>query len=159
MAKHNEVGLTGNLGKNAEYRPEVGTGLATFSLAYNRYRPSEEGYTKSPPMWFRCVAWGDIARKVAGLKKGDRVSLVGRLESREWQDTKGDKHLSIEIVVESIFLATSLKAADVNLSDADMPLNRTPAPVAKASTTTPKTEASKPAAKGKGRKPTSKPTA
>ena len=136
MANNNEVRITGNLGKDAEFRPSVGNGLATFSLAYNRYRPTEDGYAKMPTNWFRCVAWGKLADKVARLKKGDRVAVVGRLESREWEDTKGVKHSAIEIVVESISLAAAIKDQEVQEGVAtkdyedDVPLTR---PVAQSS--------------------------
>jgi single-strand DNA-binding protein len=110
MANNNEVRLTGNLGKDAEFRPAVGSnGLATFSLAINRYRPTDNGYEKTKTDWFRCIAWGAVAQRVAQLKKGERVVLVGRLESREWTDKKGIERSSIEIVVESISRAESLK--------------------------------------------------
>jgi single-strand DNA-binding protein len=110
MANNNEVRLTGNLGKDAEFRPEVGSnGLATFSLAINRYRPTDNGYEKTKTDWFRCIAWGAVAQRVAQLKKGERVALVGRLESREWKDKKGVEHSSVEVVVESISRAESLK--------------------------------------------------
>jgi single-strand DNA-binding protein len=100
MAQHNQVKLSGNVGKDAEYHPQIGNGLASFGLAHNRYRPTEEGYAKMPAQWFRCVAWGRVAEQVARLKKGQYVSVVGRLESREWKDAKGVEHHSIEIVVE-----------------------------------------------------------
>src|SRR5689334_2996337 len=100
MANLNEVKISGNVGKDAEYRPEIGNGLATFGLAHNRYRPTDEGYAKMPTQWFRCVAWGKVAQQVSQLKKGQRVSVVGRLESREWIDARGIQHHAIEIVVE-----------------------------------------------------------
>jgi single-strand DNA-binding protein len=100
MAQHNQVKLSGNVGKDAEYHLQIGNGLASFGLAHNRYRPTEEGYARMPAQWFRCVAWGKVAEQVAGLKRGQYVSVLGRLESRAWKDAKGVRHQAIEIVVE-----------------------------------------------------------
>ncbi|HEX2913753.1 MAG TPA: single-stranded DNA-binding protein [Chloroflexia bacterium] len=105
----NAVQLSGNLGKAPEYRPHTGSGLATFSLANNRYIPRENGEFEKRTGWFRCVAWGVVAEKVARLEKGARVLVTGRLESREWQDTYGIHHSGIEIVVENIQLLEAIR--------------------------------------------------
>jgi single-stranded DNA-binding protein len=54
----NTIEITGNIGKFVTFRPEVGSGgLTTFSIANNRYRPTDQGYEKTRTEWFRCSAW------------------------------------------------------------------------------------------------------
>jgi single-strand DNA-binding protein len=116
----NLVQISGNLGKAPEFKAEVGSGLATFQLAYNRFVPSQgDGsndsggkaeFTKRTS-WFRCVAWGNMAEKVAKLEKGARVVVTGRLESHSWQDKQGNTQSRVEIVVEDFKLVDTSKAA------------------------------------------------
>jgi single-stranded DNA-binding protein len=57
----NLVQISGNLGKAPEFKAEVGTGLAIFQLAHNRFVPNQgensgkAEYSKRTS-WFRCVA-------------------------------------------------------------------------------------------------------
>jgi single-strand DNA-binding protein len=118
----NLVQISGNLGKAPEFKAEVGTGLATFQLAHNRFVPSqtENGSTSGGKAeftkrtsWFRCVAWGSMAEKVAKLEKGARVVVTGRLESHSWQDKQGNLQSRVEIVVEDFQLVDTNKAAQI----------------------------------------------
>jgi single-strand DNA-binding protein len=116
----NLVQISGNLGKAPEFKAEVGTGLATFQLAHNRFVASQgessngssgkAEFTKRTS-WFRCVAWGSVAEKVARLEKGARVVVTGRLESHSWQDKQGQLQSRVEIVVEDFKLVETNKAA------------------------------------------------
>jgi single-strand DNA-binding protein len=113
----NLVQISGNLGKAPEFKAEVGTGLATFQLAHNRFVPSQAENSGSKAeyskrtSWFRCVAWGNMAEKVAKLEKGARVVVTGRLESHNWQDKQGNNQSRVEIVVEDFKLVDTNKAA------------------------------------------------
>jgi single-strand DNA-binding protein len=116
----NLVQISGNLGKAPEFKAEVGTGLATFQLAHNRFIPNQgessngssgkAEYSKRTS-WFRCVAWGNMAEKVAKLEKGARIVVTGRLESHSWQDKQGNSQSRVEIVVEDFKLVETHKAA------------------------------------------------
>jgi single-strand DNA-binding protein len=118
----NLVQISGNLGKAPEFKAEVGNGLATFQLAHNRFVPNQGDsssngsssgkaeYSKRTS-WFRCVAWGNMAEKVAKLEKGTRVVVTGRLESYSWQDKQGNTQSRVEIVVEDFRLVDTNKAA------------------------------------------------
>jgi single-strand DNA-binding protein len=123
----NLVQIRGNLGKAPEFRAEVGTGLAIFQLAHNRFVPNQgessngssgkAEYSKRTS-WFRCVAWGNMAEKVAQLEKGARIMVTGRLESHSWQDKLGQLQSRVEVVVEDFRLVDTSKAAQTaNASD------------------------------------------
>lgn len=99
------VQISGNLGQAPEYRPNLGQGgRATFSLAHSRYVPALEGDTNfiKRTFWFRCVCWGKLATTASRLPKGAHIKVTGRLESREWEDAKGQRQGGVEIIVEQI---------------------------------------------------------
>lgn len=64
-----------------------GTPVAELTVAQNpRYR-SGDGWTDGEPVFLRCKAWRDLAESVCeSLNKGDRVTVVGRLRRRTWED-------------------------------------------------------------------------
>jgi single-strand DNA-binding protein len=114
----NLVQISGNLGKAPEFKAEVGNGLATFQLAHDCFVPNQAEsssngkaeYSKRTS-WFRCVAWGNLAEKVAKLEKGAPVLVTGRLESHSWLDKQGNTQSRVEIVVEDFRLVDTNKAA------------------------------------------------
>lgn len=74
----NRVQLTGALCKAPSYRTTpFGREIADLMLAVNR------SYGKSD--YIPCITWGRTARYAAGLKVGDKVQLVGRFQSRNYQ--------------------------------------------------------------------------
>ena len=112
MAKEiNSVQLSGNLGKAPEYR-QVGSGMATFSLAVNRYIPRDGGKFEKQTAWFRCVAWGEVARAIVEkLGKGDRVMVQGRLDQGTYE-AGGRKVSSVEVVATSFSLLKDAQATE-----------------------------------------------
>ena len=74
----NRVQLTGALCKAPSYRTTpFGREIADLMLAVNR------SYGKSD--YIPCITWGRTARYAANLKIGDKVQLVGRFQSRNYQ--------------------------------------------------------------------------
>ena len=74
----NRVQLTGALCKAPSYRTTpFGREIADLMLAVNR------SYGKSD--YIPCITWGRTARYAANLKIGDKVLLVGRFQSRNYQ--------------------------------------------------------------------------
>ena len=74
----NRVQLTGALCKAPSYRTTpFGRDIADLMLAVNR------SYGKSD--YIPCITWGRTARYAANLKIGDKVQLVGRFQSRNYQ--------------------------------------------------------------------------
>ena len=109
MAKSlNKVMLIGNLGKDPElkYTPG-GMAVAKFSLA-----TSSRSKDKSSGDWVDHTEWHNIVvfDKLAGiageyLKKGGKVYIEGRLQTRSWEDqaTKQKKYMT-EIVAHDLVL-------------------------------------------------------
>lgn len=83
--------LKGNIGQDPELRTTTsGIKVATYSLAVYRANPKE----KDKPItdWFNVVAWGDQAEQaVKHLKKGSKVLVVGKFQTRSYESKEGKK--------------------------------------------------------------------
>ena len=79
----NQVQLTGALCKLPSYRTTpFGREIADLMLAVNR------AYGKSD--YIPCITWGRTARFASHLKVGDKVTLLGRFQSRAYQKQLAD---------------------------------------------------------------------
>ena len=104
----NKVILMGRLARDPEVRYSQGAtplAVARFSLAVNR-RFKREGEPDAD--FIGCVAFGKQAEFVEKFfKKGQMVSVVGRLQVRSWDDGNGAKRWSTDVVVEETYFAES----------------------------------------------------
>ncbi|MEK7595763.1 MAG: single-stranded DNA-binding protein [Patescibacteria group bacterium] len=99
----NKVILVGNLTRDPEmrYTPQ-GHAVTTFGLATNRAW-KVEGDRKEETEFHNIVAWNKLAELCTQLlKKGTKVFIEGRLQTRDWVDDKGVKHYKTEIVAEDM---------------------------------------------------------
>jgi single-strand DNA-binding protein len=65
--------------------------------------------------FFNCVAWGDLGEHVGScLRKGDRITVNGRLEQRSWEDGEGQKRQTVELICDDV--AASLRWATVDIT-------------------------------------------
>jgi single-strand DNA-binding protein len=100
----NKVILIGNLGKDPEvrYTPN-GVAVANLNLATSEsWKDKQSGSTQERTEWHRVVLYQRLA-EIAGeyLKKGAKVFLEGRLQTRKWQDkNSGQDRYSTEIVAD-----------------------------------------------------------
>ena len=115
----NKVLLIGNLGADPELRfTASGTQVANFSLATSetwQEKSGERQERQERTEWHRIVLWRRLA-EIAGqsLKKGSKVYIEGKLQTRNWDDQKGQKHYTTEVV------ANSMELLDSNSGPADM---------------------------------------
>lgn len=96
----NKVMLIGNLGADPEikYTPN-GTAVANLRLATSENRKNRDGEWEERTEWHRVVLYGrqaEIAKDY--LRKGSKVYVEGRIETRSWEDQEGQKHFMTEIV-------------------------------------------------------------
>jgi single-strand DNA-binding protein len=100
----NKVLLIGRLGRDPELRyTQGGQAVANFTVATNEYWNNKEGERQERTEWHRIVAWGKQAEFCNNyLAKGRQVFVEGRLQTREWEDQKGEKRRTTEIVANSI---------------------------------------------------------
>ena len=103
----NRVELIGNLTRDPElrYTPN-GAAVCTFGVATNRTYVSD-GEKKEEVDFHRLVAWNKLAELCSQLlKKGNRVFISGRLQTRSWEGNDGQTRQTTEIVVEDMIILT-----------------------------------------------------
>ena len=97
----NKVILIGNLGSDPEvrYTPD-GVPVANFNLATNESWNDKDGQRQERTEWHRLVLWrrqAEVAQQY--LKKGARIYVEGKLQTRSWDDQSGQKRYMTEVVV------------------------------------------------------------
>src|SRR4030043_460963 len=102
----NKIMVIGNLGRDPEMRyTPSGRPVTTFSVATSRTWNTSDGERRIETEWFNIVAWGNLAEICKQyLSKGQQVYIEGRLQSRTWDDDKGNKHTSVEIVANEMIM-------------------------------------------------------
>ncbi len=97
----NSVTLIGNLGDDMQIRETTGgQTLGTVNIAINNTYTDRRGDTVKDTQWFRLVAWGKVAERMAKtLSKGDKVLIEGRLSANTYETKDGDKRTSVEVNV------------------------------------------------------------
>ena len=109
----NKVILMGRLTRDPEvrYTQTNNTLVASFSLAVNR-RFTRQGEERQAD-FINVVAWSKTGEFVSKyFKKGQQVAVVGRLQTRTWDDDKGQKHYITEVVAEETYFADSKRDQD-----------------------------------------------
>jgi single-strand DNA-binding protein len=108
MAKSvNKVILLGNIGKDPEIRSTAGgTMVATFSLATSERQKDPSGNWVDRTEWHNLVAYARLAEIVRDyVKKGSKLFIEGRLNTRNWEDKDTKKKVyRTEIVVGDLSL-------------------------------------------------------
>ena len=103
MASRNKVELIGRLGKDPEVRTTTnGTKVASLSVATSeRWRDKTTGEQREATEWHRVVLWDKLAELAEQyLFKGSEVLLVGKLQTRKWQDQSGQDRYTTEVVLQ-----------------------------------------------------------
>ncbi len=108
MAKSlNKVMLIGNLGKDPELRYTTsGVAVATFSLATSESWKDQDGNAQEKTEWHNIVAWRKLV-EICGewLKKGKKVYIEGRIQTRNYDDKNtGQKRYITEIVADNLIM-------------------------------------------------------
>ncbi len=102
MASLNRVVLVGNLTRDPELRATPnGYTVANFGIAVNRIRANKQGEKEAD--FFTIITWNKLA-DICGqyLKKGSPVAIEGRLQSRSWETSEGQKRSTVEVVADNV---------------------------------------------------------
>ena len=98
----NKVILVGNLGADPEVRTSPnGSTIANIRLATGEAWKDQQGQLQERTEWHRVVIFGrsaEVARDY--LRKGSKVYLEGRLQTRKWQDKNGQDQYTTEVVAQ-----------------------------------------------------------
>ncbi len=114
----NKVMLIGNLTRDPEmrYTPQ-GNAVASFVIATNREWVTQ-GEKKQSVDFHNVVAWNKLA-EICGqlLKKGIKVFVEGRLQTRDWVGDDGKKRYKTEIIIDDMIILTPKKAGEGSEED------------------------------------------
>lgn len=99
----NKAILNGRLTKAPELKQtQNGKSVCSFTIAVDRNRDREK--TDFVPI----VAWGKTAEFVnQWFGKGDLITIVGRIEVRNYEDKNGNKRTATEIIAEEVLFGGS----------------------------------------------------
>ena len=114
MSGVNKVIVIGNLGKDPEIRyTQGGDAVANFSVATSETWKDKSGTKQEQTEWHNIVAWRKLA-EICGeyLKKGSKVFVMGKLQTRKWQDKDGNDRYTTEIVASEMQMLDSRPAHD-----------------------------------------------
>lgn len=106
MKSLNKVQLIGHTTADPElkYTP-TGAAVCNFSVATNRQWTTDTGEKKEEADFHRLVAWNKLAEICGQLvKKGRKVYVEGRLQTRSWQDKDGQTKYMTEVVLSDMIL-------------------------------------------------------
>lgn len=120
----NKVILIGNLGQDPDtrYTPN-GNAVVNLNLATDEsYKDRQTGQLVPKTEWHRVVMFGKIA-EVAGqyLRKGSKVYIEGKLQTRKWQNKEGQDVYTTEVVVD---INGQMQMLDTRGSDQGAPAGR-----------------------------------
>jgi single-strand DNA-binding protein len=113
MRSVNKVILLGNLTRDPELRyTENKKAVCTFGLATNRNWTTDTGEKREETEFHRIVAWDKLAEVCNQyLKKGRKVYVEGRLQSRTYTGQDGIEKFSTEIVLDEMVMLDSMPPA------------------------------------------------
>ena len=124
----NKVILIGRLTKDVElrYTQTNNTAVASFSLAVNRkfVKSGEERQAD----FFNIIAWNKLAENISKYLfkgKGQKIAILGRLETRTWEDEQGIKHYVTEVIAEEVdFIGSKNKQNNEAILNSPTPINK-----------------------------------
>lgn len=111
MAKGiNKVILIGNLGKDPEvrYMPSGGAVTNVTIATSDNWKDKQSGEKQERTEWHNVVFFNRLA-EITGeyLKKGSKVYIEGRLQTRKWQDKTGNDRYTTEIIANEMQMLDS----------------------------------------------------
>jgi len=106
----NKVILVGNLGRDPEMRyTPSGSAIANLAVATSEsWKDKQTGEKQERTEWHRVVMFNRLG-EIAGeyLKKGSKVYIEGKLQTRKWQDKEGQDRYTTEIVANEMQMLDS----------------------------------------------------
>jgi len=102
----NKVMLIGNLTRDPESRTTTsGQNVCNFGLATNLIWNDASGQKQTRAEFHNIVAWRKLAEICTQyLKKGNKVYIEGRLQTRDWEDKEGNKRKTTEVVADNMIM-------------------------------------------------------
>ena len=97
----NKVTIIGNMGRDAEIRSmQNGDKVANISVGCSERWKDKDGNRQERTEWIRVVVFGKLAEIVESYtRKGSKIAVVGKMQTRKWQDSHGTDRYTTEVVV------------------------------------------------------------
>ena len=117
----NKVLIIGNLGADPEIKyTQAGSPVANLSVATSeRWKDKNTGEQKEQVEWHRVVIFGRLAEIAEQyLKKGSKIFVEGKLQTRDWEDSEGKKRYTTEVVAREMTMLDSRGDSMENSSSA-----------------------------------------
>lgn len=105
----NKVILVGNLGADPDVRfTQNQKQVANLSIATSDSWTDQSGQRQERTEWHRVVFFGRLAEIVAQyLRKGSKIYVEGRLQTRKWQNQQGQDQYTTEIIANEMQMLDS----------------------------------------------------
>ena len=119
MSSVNKVIIVGNLGDDPKINySSSGSTITNLSVATAESYKDKQGEKKEKVEWHRVVMYNKLA-EIAGeyLKKGSKVYLEGKLQTRKWTDKQGAEHYTTEIIANEMKMLGSKANASKQTND------------------------------------------
>ncbi len=102
----NKIFLIGRLTRDPEMKMlPSGQGVTNFGLATSRHFTDKSGQKQQETQFHNIVLFGRLAEISSQyLKKGSLVFLEGRIRTRSWEDSSGNKRYRTEIIIQTLQL-------------------------------------------------------
>jgi single-strand DNA-binding protein len=106
----NKVLIIGNLGSDPEIKyTKAGDPVANLSIATSEsWKDKNSGDLQEKVEWHRVVMFSRLAEIAEQyLKKGSKVFVEGKLQTRKWQDQEGKDRYTTEVVAKEMTMLDS----------------------------------------------------
>jgi single-strand DNA-binding protein len=116
----NNTIISGRLTKDPELKHtmENQTPVLNFTLAVDR--DPFDGNSAKKTDFIPVVAWNGTARFISEhFGKGGALTVLGRLQSRSWDDPEGKKHFSLELVADKAYFSGHSKRSDEAVAESE----------------------------------------
>lgn len=108
----NKATILGNLGADPEIRyTQEGTPVASFNVATTERWTDKNGNKQESTEWHRIIVWRKLA-EICGeyLKKGSKVYIEGKIQTRKYKDNNGNDRYTTEIVAKEMKMLDSVRS-------------------------------------------------
>lgn len=104
MSIDNLVTISGNLAQDAEFRQHnQETKVTKLTIAVNEsYKNRETGEWDSKADFFKVEVWNKRAESSRDYKKGEFVTVQGKLKTKKWETQEGEKRKEVVIVADEV---------------------------------------------------------
>jgi single-strand DNA-binding protein len=108
----NKAMIIGNLTRDPEIRTTPqGQSVASFSIATNMVWTDASGQKQERVEYHNIVAWRKLAEIIGQyVKKGSKIYIEGRLQTREWTGQDNIKRYRTEIVADNMIMLDSKRS-------------------------------------------------